>query len=322
MKNWHWVTIIVGVLVLGLAAWLVFFRSSDGPWVSSAPSKSTDVVRIASFNVEGLFDPEDDPRLSGANDDIPSSQAHLDAIAEAIRAIDADILALQDVESLSALEWFNTTYLSSLGYTHIASLDVGHDRGVENAVLSRFPVTDARVWPKLRLGGTHPATAGDAPNPMAGKPILFKRSPLMVEIDLPGKSSLTLFNIEHKGGNKYGYWRTAEAAAVARLCQAVGMNRRIIVLGSFHCEPGDPSLQPYFDLGFIDPLADDDNAELYATEITGDRTDFILANRVVGGDLESARAFILAGDLAERIRAGDAETTHLPVVIGLRLGAE
>lgn len=319
MKKWHWASITLGVLALALGAWFAFFRSGDRPWVSKAPSKSKHVVRIASFNVEGLFDPDDDPRLSGEYDDVPSDESHLKAIAEAIRTVDADIFALQDVESLDAVKWFNETYLTDLGYDHIASLDVGHDRGIENAVLSRYAITDARVWPTLRLGGKQPKTAGEAPNPNAGKPMTFRRSPLMVNIDLPGKESLTLFNVEHKGGDKYDFWRKAEAEAITNLCQRVGMNRRIIVLGSFHCEPEDPSLKPYFDIGFTDSLADETRSEFHATEITGDRTDFILANRVIGGDLDPERSFVLGGVLAKSIRSSDTHTTHLPVAIELQI---
>ncbi len=318
MKTWHWVMIIVVAVLLALAGGFMLLGGANQPWASKAPAKSKGMLRIASFNVEGLFDPVDDPRLSGNNDDEPSDQSHLDAIASAIIAVDADILALQDVESLAALEWFNRKYLSTMGYEHIASLDVGHPRGIENAVLSRYPITNTQVWPKARLGGKHPATAGGKPNPFAGKPLTFKRSPLMVDIDVPGKAPLTLLVVEHKGGDKFDYWRKAEATAIAKLCTQIGMNRRIIILGSFHSDPDDPSLQPYFDIGFSDPFAAGVDSEFYATEIGGDRTDFILANRAVGGDLDIDHGFVLGGDFAERIESGQTETTHLPVVISLR----
>jgi endonuclease/exonuclease/phosphatase family protein len=316
MKIWHWVIIII--VLLTLAGGYMLMGGGNQPWVSKPPAKSKGLLRIASFNVEGLFDPADDPRLSGNNDDVPSDQSHLEAIASAIRAVDADILALQDVESSAALDWFNRKYLSSLGYEYIASLDVGHPRGIENAVLSRYPISNSRVWPKARLGGKHPATAGGKPNPYAGKPLSFKRSPLMVEIDVPGKVPLTLLVVEHKGGDKFDYWRKAEVNAIAKLCTQIGMSRRIIILGSFHSDPDDPSLQPYFDIGFSDPFAAGVDSEFYATEVSGDRTDFILANRAVGGDLELGKRFVLGGDFAEQAQLDETKTTHLPVVIGLR----
>lgn len=319
MKVWHWVTIAVGVAALATVGVIVLTPSGDRPWVSNPAAPSADHLRIASFCVEGLYDHDDDPRLTGANDDIPSDESHLEAIASAIRSLDADILALQDVESLAAVEWFNQTYLSELGYEHIASLDVGHERGSENAVLSRYRIKEKFVWPTRRLGGKHPSTIDGARNPQAGQNIMFRRSPLMVTIDIPDEAPLSMMVVEHKGGDKYAYWRKAEATAIAELCKEFGMSNRILVLGSFHCDPSDPSLQPYFDVGFSDPMANSGDSEYHATEISGDRTDFILANRSVGGDLDPDTGFVLGGELAERIGSGEAEMTHLPVVISLRL---
>lgn len=318
MKVRYWITIIVGVIVLALIAGFALLRGGDRPWQSKASANSKDLVRIATFNVGELFDPDDDPGLSGEYDDAPSPQPHLDAIASAIIEVDADILALERVESLEAVEWFNQTYLSSLGYEHIASLDVEHKRGIENAVLSRFPITESMVWPGVPIGGEHPSTAGGSRNSRAGQPIAFNRSPLLVTVDIPGGPPLSLFVVELKGGDKYDYWREAENYAIIELCKQIGMNRRIVVLGSFHCDPDAPSLQPYLDAGFRDPFAGSKKSEYHATEISGDRTDFIFANRSVGRDLSPDTGFVLGGDFAEGIRSGEVKTTHLPVVIGLR----
>lgn len=322
MKTRYLITLIAGVAALAVISVILIFPAGKRPWVSRAPANSAEFVRIATFNVEGLFDPNDDPALSGDDDDVPSSDNHIEAISGAIHSTDADIIALQDIESFGALEWFNKTHLAPLGYEHIASLDVGHDSGAENAILSRFPIIEQWVWPDFTLGDTHPTTLGERPNPMAGKPMRFRRSPLMVSIDLPDKAPLILINIDHKGGNRFGYWREAEAAGIVELTRQIGLSNRIIVLGSFHCDPDDPALEPYFELGFRDPLETEGNSEFYATEITGDRTDFILANRVIGGDLDSETAFVLGGEIADRIRSGEADTTHLPVAIGLRIHSE
>ncbi|HHN79115.1 MAG TPA: endonuclease/exonuclease/phosphatase family protein, partial [Phycisphaerales bacterium] len=141
MKARHMVIIAAGVAILGVVLASLFLRGGEKPWASKAPSKSGSQIRIATFNVDGLYDPDDDPALAGEYDDTPSDQPHLEAIASAIRAVDADILALENVESLEAVRWFNQTFLQSMGYEHIASLDVGHKRGLENAVLSRLPIT-------------------------------------------------------------------------------------------------------------------------------------------------------------------------------------
>ena len=107
MKGWQ-IASVAGAFVLLLvvgSVWFFVLRSDGGIGVAAAPAKAKGMLRLATFNVEGLFDAEDDLKLTGANDDVASSEAHLAGIAEAIRVADADIVALQDVESIAALEW-------------------------------------------------------------------------------------------------------------------------------------------------------------------------------------------------------------------------
>ena len=323
MKGWQ-IASVAGAFVLLLvvgSVWFFVLRSDGGIGVAAAPAKAKGMLRLATFNVEGLFDAEDDLKLTGANDDVASSEAHLAGIAEAIRVADADIVALQDVESIAALEWFVGAYLEGMGYEYAASLDVGHDRGSENAVISRLPIEASKVWPTLKIGGKHPPTAGDGANPNSGQPMRFRRSPLMVRVEMPdGDGSLTLFVVEHKGGDKFDYWREAEAGSVVGLAKEVGMHERVVVLGSFHCDPGDPSLEAYFAAGFVDALGLDGESSKWASETSGDRTDFILANRVAKGDLDPEAGFVLGGAIAELRQGSMSDATHLPVVIGLRAG--
>ncbi|MDQ7013376.1 MAG: endonuclease/exonuclease/phosphatase family protein [Planctomycetota bacterium] len=269
-----------------------------------APARAEGELRLATFNVEELAAPMDPS---------PSSEAHLEAVAKAIRRSDADILALQGVQSLEAVRWFNQTYLSESGYTDIVSLDVGHSRGLENAVLSRVPITNSRVWPTLKIGGKHPSLAGGTPNPNSGKPIRFRRSPLMVQVQLPGeRTPITLFIVEHKGGNRFAYWREAEAKAIVRLASDLGMHRRIVVLGSFHAPPDDPSLEAYTEGGFLNAIQHDNGPEM-ATEASGDTTDLVLANRAALMSLDTANTFVVGlGDDIDGV-----QTEHFVVVIGV-----
>ena len=57
--------------------------------------------------------------------------------------VDADVLCLQEVESRAALESFRDTWLRDLGYAHVASLDAGDERGIEQSVLSRHEIASA-----------------------------------------------------------------------------------------------------------------------------------------------------------------------------------
>ncbi len=288
-----------------LSAAVAFVQSGCGRGDGGVPARTADELRLATFNVE---------ELSGPADSDPSGEAHLEAVAEAIRLADADILALQGVQSLETLRWFNETYLADAGYVESVSLDVGHARGVENAVLSRVPIVGGKVWPTLRLGGKHPSSAGGEPNPNSGKPIRFRRSPLMAGVQLPGeRTPIMLFVVEHKGGDRFEYWREAEAKAIVRLASDIGMNQRIVILGSFHAKADDPCMNVYAEGGFLNASRLDDGPEK-PTETSGDTTDFILANRAALGSIDTQNTFVVRS----KEKAADVETEHFPVVVGLR----
>src|SRR5690606_17558691 len=67
--------------------------------LSTPPPRTKGALRLATYNVLNLFDHVDDPSLSGEYDDINMATAdeRCRMLAEAIRAIDADIVALQEV---------------------------------------------------------------------------------------------------------------------------------------------------------------------------------------------------------------------------------
>lgn len=154
--------------------------------IPDAPAKSPGAIRLAAYNLENLFDDKDDPTLSGENEDMASVKpaGQLAGLAAAIHHLDADILAVEEVESEEVLRWFRDTYLSDMGYTHLASLDAGDPRGIEQGVLSRYPIKSIKNWPRLPLEGTQPEKEGDRPNPLAGQPLTFHRSPLRVDIEV------------------------------------------------------------------------------------------------------------------------------------------
>ena len=91
------------------------------------PTKAAGTIRLAAYNVENFFDGVDDPALQGDYDDLPmqTSPDRCAALAQAIRALDADVLGLEEVESEEALRWFRDTYLKGMGYDFLASKDVG-----------------------------------------------------------------------------------------------------------------------------------------------------------------------------------------------------
>ncbi len=300
---------------------------------AEAPVKAPGAVRLATYNLLNLFDQRDDLSLQGNEDDMSSvkPESEKQALAEAIRRLDADILACQEVESYDALIEFREQYLQGMGYRHVVSIDVGAERGIEQAVLSRFPITEALVWPTLALEGVHPELFGSEPNRYAGQPLDCRRSPLRVTVDVPSADAgapyrLTLFVVHHKSGRHNNYWREAEAAnfvdRIAEL-QAASPNRNIAILGDFNALPTDASVETYVSSGLIDVLAPRTARDpLTTTHESGRAIDFIFVNPAFLKDLVPSSAFVLGTPL--RPAGADYRTTpapagfasdHLPVAV-------
>lgn len=287
-----------------------------------AKPRTPGAFRLATYNVENLFDEVDDPTLIGDQDDLPMAKPapQREAIAAAIRAIDADVLALEEIESKEALIWFRDLYLSDMGYEHVESIDAGDDRGIENGVLSRFPISNPRVWVGMDLGGVHPDTYGDrgAANWLAGEPLKFRRTPLCVDVTVPAGTDLggaklekpyefTLFALHHKSGGGSGYWREAEAKRVVELASEIGAaqpNRPVAIVGDFNAVPTDKVLQIYRDAGMVDTLGSraaapgrgvsiSPEAAAFITHASERTIDFVLVNKALATNLVPDSAFVL-----------------------------
>ncbi len=152
-----------------------------------------DSVTIGTFNCENLVaryrfrDPDKpDPR---SEDGVTVNDLAFDLYdpeetaitAAAVRATDADVLALQEVENLPVLDWFVSNLTPDAGYAHRVVIHGNDPRNIDVAVLSRLPLTRLRTWRHLRSGHAW----------------LFSRDLLEVDVEVPvddgSTRSLTLF---------------------------------------------------------------------------------------------------------------------------------
>lgn len=266
--------------------------------------KPAGAVRLATYNIENLYDTEWKGSDEGRITEIKPA-AHRQAIADAIRAIDADILALQEIQSKEVLEKFNAEYLKGMGYTFVASLDAGDPRGIEQSVLSRFPISNEKVWPRIDLGVKHPEKLGRRANPDAGKPIIMARSPMHATVEVPAAKTgsgkpyaLTLFVVHQKSGAFYSYQREAEALGILKLAKDPTLHKpsdNIVILGDFNARPSEKSVQTYVDAGFVDAFGDltkDEPAE-FITHVSGRAIDHIMVSPSLRPELVNASRFVL-----------------------------
>jgi endonuclease/exonuclease/phosphatase family metal-dependent hydrolase len=272
-----------------------------------APPRTPGAIRLGSYNVLNLFDDKDDPRLSGQFDDLPMAidPDRAATIAAAIRELDADVLALQEVESEEAVRWFVQRWLKGAGYEHIASRDVGNPRGIECAVISRFPITDVRTFTDADLDDVVRAGEGWAPRPADAPPrgrLRYQRSPLMVTVKTPDDYTLTLFSIHHKASAGFEFLREAEALKTASLVRALEKQdpaRNIALLGDFNAAPWDKSLRVYLENGLVDLFAarttdrNKPESRRWRTHESERVLDYILLNRAAYREYVPGSSFVL-----------------------------
>jgi endonuclease/exonuclease/phosphatase family metal-dependent hydrolase len=304
--------------------------------LTQATPRMDGTIRVASYNMLNYFDQADDPLLQGEYDDFgtnpgPTTFERCEELARAIRAVDADVIALEEVESKEAITWFRDRFLSDMGYDHIASEDVGYYRGCEQSLLSRFPIVETHTWPDADLSKVRRTGGGWAEPSDNGGDAKFQRSPLFATVRTPGGYELSLFAVHHKAGRDR-WKRESEALQImdyiAQLMKS-DPNRNIIVLGDFNAQPWDRSMQVYFRSGMVDAMTlrganidYDDASPLRKTHTSGRVIDFVLLNHAALGELVEGSGFVL-GTSAEDydwrndpIPAGYA-SDHYPIAIDL-----
>lgn len=199
-------------------------------------------MRIATFNVENLFtrylfargvDRRQAHRHGFTSEDLRFRVADPDAkrlTAEVVLALDADVLALQEVESLEVLKHFRDRMLGGReAYPFAAVLDGNDERRIDVGVLSRVPIVHLRSWQHL--------WDGDRP--------VFDRDCLEVDV-LASDRPITLYINHFKSMRADGSRRPREATAPRRLQQARAVRRIVeerfgprgdgdfVVLGDFN----------------------------------------------------------------------------------------
>lgn len=148
------------------------------------------MVRIATFNLENLFaryrfkQGLDPYNMDGFTINDLAFDIHDETCkqitAKAIREVKADIIALQEVESLPVLDRFNSRYLGGMNYRHRILIDGFDPRKIDVALLSRYPIERIKTYRNARN--------------RAKTAFLFSRDCLEVNIDVDGNSLVLYVN--------------------------------------------------------------------------------------------------------------------------------
>ena len=181
------------------------------PTPCAEPRPFDGTVTIASYNVANLFDDHDDPyhRDEGTP---PKPSDELEKVAATIRRVNADVIALQEVENRGYLEQFNKALLGDMGYEHVVLFEGNDQRGIDVAVLSRLPVGPVTSYRHMTYRGPD------------GRAARFRRDLIRVRVEPPAAQSFDVFVVHLKskrGGEEAAVVRLGEATAVRKVLDRV-----------------------------------------------------------------------------------------------------
>lgn len=263
---------------------------------------------LATYNVENLFDGSNtvlDPKTSPAKSDEDKR-----ALANAMRELNADVVGLVEVESKATLRNFRDAYLADMGYKHLALTEGNDGRGIDVAILSRFPITHTKSHKNAEFGV-----------PGFSTPQHFSRDLLQVQIK-PGKGySFTVFMTHlkaHAGGAAADAKRKAEAQeirGILRDFEEKNPRANYALMGDFNDQPNTETLKVLLEGRDRDPKLYDALAELGTSAFTyhplkfRGRIDYILLSQGIKQEYVANSATIL--DTPDAQQASD----HLPAKV-------
>lgn len=242
---------LVPLVALALATGAMACRE---PTPNASPDGAVGTrVRLATFNVRRFFDTVCDSGSCGPDDyETLLSQdafaARADQLAAAIAALDADVIALEEVESQACLD-------ALLARLHGVMADgvlgeTGAPASVDVAVLSKTEIDEV-----VRHRATHPLTLP------SGAITTFSRELLEVHTRAASGAEVVMFAAHFKAKvNDQPERRLAEAQASSEIVNAVASARPgvlVVLGGDLNDTPGSPPLNALTVDGGLVRVADD-----------------------------------------------------------------
>ncbi len=197
-------------------------------------------IRLATFNAENLFARYNfNKNYKPASDDGFTindlafdmyDETDKEITAQALREVNADVFALQEIESLPVLDAFNSRYLGTMKYRYRILIDSFDPRKIDVAILSRFPIISVQSHRQERNA--------------SNSAWLFSRDCLVVTLDVNGKELILYINhfkSMMEGRNETHGRRKEQVDRVAAILvekwQAKKYKGNFVVLGDFNDYP-------------------------------------------------------------------------------------
>lgn len=273
---------------------------------------NADQLVVATFNVLNLFDEVDSPYH--ADETTPAKpREQMEKAAAAIRQINADVIAFQEVESRGYLKRFRDVFLRDMGYRHVVHYEGNDLRGIDVCLLSRLPVGPVESHRHVKFSGPD------------GRERRMSRDLLSVKLLPPGKSPIEVWVLHLKsnsGGREFAEpVRLAEAQYLRQqLDQRLAENpdAQILLMGDFNDTWDSPTLKTIVGTGANAlqlPLAEAAIKSLitYNNEPHRSMIDYILCSPAMARQFVSGSYRTLPGDVES------SGSDHNPVVAWFQL---
>ena len=135
-------------------------------------------LRSATYNVWEAFDEFEDPVV---DDDTSKSPESYEAAAAVIKSLQADVVALQEVETTASLESLLAYHELGKEFPHRVLLSGPDRRGMNVALLSRYPVRNQILHTDRVIGWRY------------GRPLSSRRGMLQADLALPNNQTLRVY---------------------------------------------------------------------------------------------------------------------------------
>jgi endonuclease/exonuclease/phosphatase family metal-dependent hydrolase len=169
------------------------------------------------------------------------------AIAQRLREMDLDIVAVQEVEDIDILKQFNNEHLDGLNYNFVTLIEGNDPRLIDVGLLSRYPIGHVTSWQHARYDGeTRP---------------IFSRDLIQADVlnSKGNKKMFTIFNTHLKSSflpfntkdfdaelQKSGERRKKQAEMVAKVRERqTRPNSNYLLLGDMNDTPDSGFLEPF-----------------------------------------------------------------------------
>jgi len=236
-------------------------------------------VTLMAYNVENLFDTEDNPIREGDNTYLPLSQkgtpehkafcernnppgafrqeclnldwneqvlakkiANLATVISRFEERGPDILVLEEVENQQILNRLRLALPNATAYVTAINLDDSPGRGINVAIMSKLPV--APGIPVVSTPITFPADVTQE----GGQPCSSTRNLTAFTLQLPDGSPLTIFAVHMPAGGPAHPCRRFVADQLVQKLGALPQSRMVVVAGDTNLNCGNNDQQTISDI--------------------------------------------------------------------------